>query len=125
MLSLRRGVTEGPRPPVAASTCPGTRSSSCCSQWSLSDGVGRVYSFKQLFYFFIVFNFNHSAHIQRKIIFNKNPEMYIWVVTRQLKTCNLRYLLHVDSSCPGRLSRSGGSCTDLYIASFLRKFWRA
>lgn len=41
--------------------------------WSLSHGVGRASSFKQLFYFFIVFNFNHSAHIQGKCLWKQNP----------------------------------------------------
>lgn len=49
--------------------------------------------------------------------------MYIWVVIRQLKTSNLRYLLHTDSFSPGDGSRSGGSVYRLvYSVIFTETF---
>ncbi|EDM02563.1 rCG37191, isoform CRA_a [Rattus norvegicus] len=50
---------------LAEEACPGI-SDTMVAQ--LVQRLQRVFSFKQLFYFFIVFNFNHSAHIQRKYL---------------------------------------------------------
>lgn len=97
-------------------------------------GPGRVSPSKRSFCFMIlVFNFNHSAHIKESV-FDKqkaNPEMYIWddaKATEEWKPQVPCFKLTASPRpCLGswRLALVD-LCTDLYIASFLRRpFWRA
>lgn len=93
------------------------------------DGVGGSAPSSDHFIMILVFNFNHSAHIKESVFQNKtNPEMYIWDYNKATEEMKPQVsCFKLLTPLPGRWRLAlVDQCTDVYIASFLRKpFLRA